>query len=48
MTLTLSIPALAALVGLLLWTLTSGKLAEIGRLLFHAALVALLLHVSRL
>jgi hypothetical protein len=41
-----SIPILVALVGLALYGLGSGKVAEIGRLLFFAGVLVALLHTS--
>lgn len=43
---TMTVPALVALGSLLLFTLTSGKSAEVGRTLFEAAMVVVLLGLA--
>lgn len=44
MTLQIGIPAIACVVGGLVYGLTGGKLSELGRMAFFAGLLALLLH----
>jgi len=43
MTINLALPAIVAIVGLLLYGLTSGKVSEVGRVAFFAGLLALLM-----